>query len=57
MHQFLMSTLISRIHSLLARAQHVLKGPFQIWNFYAFDAFAQDTHQLRMRMLSKRISS
>jgi hypothetical protein len=38
--------------------QHVLEGPFQIWNFYAYaehghDLYAQDTHQFMMRMLSE----
>jgi hypothetical protein len=38
--------------------QHVLKGPFQIWNFYAYaehwhDLYAQGTHQIMMRMLSE----
>jgi hypothetical protein len=37
-----------------ANVQHVLKGPFQIWNFYPYaenDAFAQGTHQFVMSML------
>jgi hypothetical protein len=52
-------------------AQHALKGPFQIWNFYAYaehthkcvcsgyasvpDSYAQRTHQFLTRMLSVRI--
>ncbi len=37
-----------------AHAQQVLKGPFQIWNFYAY---AKHTRKELMRMLRVRISS
>jgi hypothetical protein len=46
-HQFLTSTLTARI-SFLRCAQHALKGPFQIWNFYAY---AEHTCKKLMRML------
>jgi hypothetical protein len=35
-------------------AQHSLKGPFQIWNFYAY---AEHTRKKLMHMLRVRISS
>ncbi len=49
-----------------AHAQHALKAPFQIWNFYDYAehtpkklmrVFAQGMHQFLTRMLSERISS
>ncbi len=43
-------------------AHHALKGPFQIWNFYAYaehtrKKLMRGTHQFLTRMLSERISS
>ncbi len=52
-HQFLTRTLRASISSY-AHDQHVLKGPFQIRNFYAY---AEHTRKKLMRMLRVRISS
>jgi hypothetical protein len=46
-------TLSARIGSF-AHAQHVLKGTFQIWNFYAY---AEHTCKILMHMLRVHISS
>jgi hypothetical protein len=67
-HQFLTHTLSACISSWRTRSvqapvpkavpyahdQHVLKGPFQIWNFYAYD---EHTRKKLILMLRVRISS
>jgi hypothetical protein len=53
-----MSIIALRVYSACAsvpyaHAQHALKGPFRIWNFYAY---AEHTRKKLMLMLTVRIS-